>query len=83
VSVKGAVSLWGLVVSGPDKEKSVNFPKLYAPLRRKCVTNLISSEFVWFAIVRVPGLDDVTEGEFNRITSHYSFLVFFSPFSRL
>ena len=46
-------------------------PMIYAPLRKKFVSDIATYAEVCFAVVRVPGLDDVTEGFF--------FLFFFFP----
>ena len=83
------MALWGLVVAKGEKKpgrgasissslaksqfETVMSPKLFAPLEKKYVSSLATYAEICCAIIRVPGLDDVTEGFFFLSF----FLVFF------
>ena len=63
ISSEGRVALWGRVLTSDGKDlESVSEPEIFRPLDRKFVTKVVTFFTVCFALVRVPGMDDITEG---------------------
>jgi len=64
ISTKGQVALWGQVIQEQKRKvllEKVGVPTLFGPMRNKFVSSIATYKKVCFAIIRVPGLDDVTE----------------------
>ena len=78
VSTRGRAAVWGQVVEvnhdvcGMAK---VTQPQLFNPLRSKFVSYIATYAEVCFAVIRVPGVDDVTEGFFTFFFLFFSFVV--------
>ena len=63
--------------------EKVTAPMIYSPLRKKFVSDIATYAEVCFAVVRVPGLDDVTEGKNEHLyikSDLFLFLIFFLQF---
>eukprot|EP00009_Paramoeba_aestuarina_P003794 CAMPEP_0201514524 /NCGR_PEP_ID=MMETSP0161_2-20130828/6344_1 /ASSEMBLY_ACC=CAM_ASM_000251 /TAXON_ID=180227 /ORGANISM="Neoparamoeba aestuarina, Strain SoJaBio B1-5/56/2" /LENGTH=419 /DNA_ID=CAMNT_0047911107 /DNA_START=154 /DNA_END=1410 /DNA_ORIENTATION=- len=61
LSSKGKTAVWGQVVNKDGEMEKVLAPRIYSPLRKKFVSDIATYAEVCFAVIRVPGLDDVTE----------------------